>query len=127
MRWLALATLWATLAGTPGCSAVVFEQRRLDAGALPRLDGLAPGTSKAEVLARLGAPLEVLPRAGGDLFVYRLRHVDVDAVNLNTALYLPVFVPLYSHTSGERRSEVVHVAFDEQGRLEHVARREGRP
>lgn len=121
------AALGALIALASGCSTVVYERTSLRAGELPGHAVPRTGASKAEVLATLGAPLEVLPRPGGDLFVYRVRRTDVVAVNVNTGMLVALALPLYSHTSGERRDALVHVYFDRAGRVEHVARREVQP
>lgn len=78
--------------------------------------------SKADVLATLGPPLQVVYQESGDVFVYRRRALDVSVVNLNPGMIsgfgptLPIPIYFNSETSG--RNDTLMVFFDENGLMQ---------
>lgn len=112
------AAVLLLLVSAPGC----YISHRNDGPPLrPDLAQFQVGvTTKAEVLARLGAPREVRRQFDGDLFVYRTRETDS-----STLLLIPFF-PLWSRTDGETREDIVTLLFDHDGRLAGSGRANGR-
>lgn len=98
------------------CGNAVYSRTHVSAGQPPDLSGPPPAT-KAEALARLGPPLEVLPGQQGDLFVWRLRRSDVRSWNLNTGWLGVMGVPIYADIDAGRHDVVLLLAFDAQGRV----------
>ncbi len=111
---LALALLLVLL--PCACGNALYSRTQVRAGTPAELDGPRPAT-KAEALALLGPPLEVLPGQHGDLFVWRLRRTDVTSLSLNTGWFTGVGVPLYADVDGLRRDVVLYLGFDAQGRV----------
>lgn len=115
----------ATLAALAGCAPTFFTdveyssgQRRVPrAGAGP----LRPGDDKARVIELLGPPGEVLPHADGDVFTWRLRHIDLELLQLNAGLVTSVPVPLWVRSDARRLDDTVMVFFDRDGRVSHLA------
>ena len=77
--------------------------------------------TKAEVLAVLGPPGEVLPLVSGDLFVYRLRARSWRTIDLNTGLVGTPGLSLYADLEGRNTDEALTVRFDREGRVVDVA------
>jgi hypothetical protein len=82
----------------------------------------SPPLGKAEVLATLGPPLQVIRQESGDVFVYRRQAVDVSIINLNPGM-VSVFgptvpVPLYFDSTTSGRSDTLMVFFDAHGRMQ---------
>ena len=78
--------------------------------------------SKAEVLATLGPPIQVIGQDAGEVFVYRRLARDTSTINLNpsmVSLFGPTPpIPIYfdSRTSG--RDDTLMVFFDSEGRVQ---------
>ncbi len=78
--------------------------------------------SKAEVLATLGPPIDVIGQDQGEIFVYRRLARDTRTINLNPSmvnLFGPAPpIPIYfdSRTSG--RDDTLMVFFDSQGQVQ---------
>lgn len=126
MRPAAALPLGALLLSTLlGCGATVYTDVAYTSGqrSTPKAgrDLPAAGDEKAAVLARLGPPGEVLPTATGDVFVYRLREIDRQLVQLNAGLFVPLAVPLWARGTGLRADEVLFVFFDAGGIVRHLA------
>jgi hypothetical protein len=77
--------------------------------------------TKADVLSRFGAPGDVIPQAGGDIFVYRLRQADLEVLNLNPAIVLGLGFTLYAQVEGVRVADVLYIHFDEDGRVRDIS------
>ena len=108
------------------CTSAVVSDTQLSAGqprAGHRVTALGVGSSKAEVLEALGPPAEIMAPFSGDLFVYRLAHVDQQLVQLNPNLLGGPSLPLWADYEGFSRDETVLVFFDETGRVTQLARR----
>jgi hypothetical protein len=124
-RLLAFPALLALLCG---CTGALWTTSSFRSGAPARGGSLAETLSgsgavaKADVLAALGPPGEVLPLAAGDVFVYRVRRSDVDVLNLNTSILTGVFVPIYARIAGSQADDILYVMFDDAGRVRDVAR-----
>jgi outer membrane protein assembly factor BamE (lipoprotein component of BamABCDE complex) len=115
--------LVAAVLVTPGCSGALYSRREVTTGQ-PRAEhraDVAVGSSKAEVLATLGPPGEVLPLAGGDLFVYRLRRSRWRTFDLNTGLVGWPRMSLFADLQGGNRDDALTVRFDTTGRVVDVA------
>lgn len=78
-------------------------------------------TGKAEVLATLGPPIEVLSQDSGDVFVYRRRIRESNVINLNpntvSGFGPPVPVPLFFRSSTKGRDDTLMLFFGPDGRL----------
>jgi len=123
----AAAALAAALAA--GCTSAVVADTRLASGREVQpcaLFAVRAGDSKGEVLDRLGAPVEVLAPATGDVFVYRLAAVDQLLVQFNSSLVGGPGVPLWAYYDGLAEDAVVFVQFDRTGRVTYVAGRDPR-
>ena len=76
--------------------------------------------SKAEVLATLGPPIQVIGRDTGEIFVYRRLARDTRTINLNPSM-VNYFVgptppiPLYFDSQTSGRNDTLMVFFDSQG------------
>jgi len=77
--------------------------------------------TKADVLARFGAPGEVIPQAGGDIFVYRLRQADLEVLNLNPAVVLGLGFTVYAQVEGVQVADVLYIHFDETGQVRDIS------
>jgi hypothetical protein len=106
-------------AGTPASR--LRDGAGAGAGAEAGAGASASPVLKADVLAALGPPGEVLPLVDGDVFVYRLRLTDVEFLNLNTGIFTGVFVPVYARLEGRQRDDALFVQFDAAGRLTAVS------
>lgn len=106
-RWLAAALLLLLLAAS-GCTI----RREFDGETLTRaqLEALAQATTKAEVLERVGPPMDVGLQLGGSVFVYRYRWEEADDLNLS------FFRASFAYETTERRTSRLLVLFDKQGR-----------
>lgn len=114
MRRLA-AFAFALAASLPGCSLSYGE-----IGApIPRPEGLEIGRStKADVLARLGAPYLVERQFDGDLYVWRR------TTRRNRSLkILPVYVQAFYYEDEESRRDDLSLLFDREGVLRGVGLR----
>lgn len=77
-------------------------------------------TGKAEVLATLGPPIEVLSQDSGDVFVYRRRIRESTVINLNPNTVTfgpPVPIPLFFRSSTSGRDDTLMLFFGPDGRL----------
>ena len=78
--------------------------------------------SKAEVLATLGPPIQVIGQDTGEVFVYRRLARDTSTINLNPSMVtlfgpaLPIPIYFDSRTSG--RDDTLMVFFDSQGQVQ---------
>ena len=110
-----------------GCAEAIFSldsHRTHDAyteasiGEFAKLRAAGP-VSKAEVLATLGPPIQVIGQDTGEVFVYRRLARDTSTLNINPSmvnLFGPAPpIPIYfdSRTSG--RDDTLMVFFDSQG------------
>jgi hypothetical protein len=86
-----------------------------------RTPSIGPRLMKADVLAVLGAPGEVIAQAGGDIFVYRMRQADLQILNLNPAIIIGVGVPVFASLEGLRVDDVLFIHFDGTGRVRDVS------
>ncbi len=77
-------------------------------------------TTKRDVLARLGPPLQVRRQFDGDLFIYRTREMHTERL-----LLIP-FLPFYERTEGSAKGDAITLLFDKQGVLKGVGRHNGR-
>lgn len=97
----------------PGCRITRFEAGRV----VPDTGALQVGVStKADVMAALGPPLEVRRQFDGDLFIYRR------VLSQSRQLLLFPLLPFYADQRGSSRSEQVTLLFDERGLLAGVGR-----
>ena len=110
-----------------GCAEAIFSldsHRTHDAYTETSLDEFAKlraagPVSKAEVLATLGPPIQVIGQDTGEVFVYRRLARDTSTININpsmVSLFGPAPpIPIYfdSRTSG--RDDTLMVFFDSQG------------
>lgn len=105
------------------CSPSIYTDARYRAGQASLVTRELPGSgwSKAEVLASMGAPGEVLPQPDGDVFLYRLRRVDQRIWNIDTRYVAPVGMPLYVDREGDRFDRTLFVLFDREGVVTHTA------
>jgi len=81
--------------------------------------------NKAEVLATLGPPIQVIGRDTGEIFVYRRLARDTRTINLNPSmvnLFIPavpaVPIPIYFDSQTSGRDDTLMVFFDSQGRVQ---------
>jgi len=110
-----------------GCAEAIFSldsHRTHDAYTETSLDEFAKlraagPVSKAEVLATLGPPIQVIGQDTGEVFVYRRLARDTSTININPSM-ISLFgpappIPIYfdSRTSG--RDDTLMVFFDAQG------------
>ena len=103
----------AALAWLPGCSISRFESGR----AVPDTAALQVGVStKADVMAALGPPLEVRRQFDGDLFIYRR------VLSQSRQILLFPLLPFYADQRGSSRQEQVTLLFDPRGVLTGVGR-----
>ncbi len=109
------------------CGGSVFQQSRF-LGGQDRTEawgklvrGEDASRTKAEILASLGPPEEVVPLAGGDIFVYRLRNVATDVFQLNSGMFGAGSLPIYARVSGRRVDQVVFVRFDRLGQVVDIS------
>lgn len=112
-----------------GCAQVLYTDIRYSAG-VPIGEKTAvdvmQGHDKAWVLEQLGPPDNVLPRVGGDTFIYLNRSVNFDMINLNTGAVSPAPISVYVDSQGQRRVRRLTIYFDEAGRVRDVAFPTGR-
>ena len=126
----ALCALWLA----PACSITalndalarvtpaVISDRAFAWGERPDLAAAtAPPATQAEALLRFGPPGEVLGLVNGDVFVYRWREIEFDALNLHSGFVTPVALPLYGRLDGDQRDRSLMLSFDREGRLRHAA------
>ena len=124
---IALLLIAALLAG---CAEAIFSidsHRTHDAytetslGEFVKLRSAGP-VSKAEVLATLGPPIQVIGQDTGEVFVYRRLARDTRTINLNPAmvnLFGPtVPIPIYYDSQTSGRDDTLMVFFDSQGRVQ---------
>ncbi len=112
-----------------GCAEAIFSigsYRTHDAyteaslGEFVKLQAEGP-VFKADVLATLGPPIDVISQDAGEIFVYRRQARDTRTINVNPSivgLFGPTPpIPIYfvSETSG--RDDTLMVFFDSQGQL----------
>lgn len=108
----ALLFFFASLAG---CAFTTTEVGRPIQGP----EGLAVGfTTKAEALAKLGAPTLVQRQFDGDLYTWRRTLATRRSVTI-----LPVYVKAFYYSSGESRRDALSLFFDAQGVLQGVGLR----
>lgn len=124
---IALLLIAALLAG---CAEAIFSidsHRTHDAYTEASLDEFvklraAGPVSKAEVLATLGPPIQVIGQDTGEVFVYRRLARDTRTINLNPAmvnLFGPaVPIPIYFDSQTSGRDDTLMVFFDSQGRVQ---------
>ncbi len=113
-----------------GCAEAIFSigsYRTHDAYTEASLDEFvklrsAGPVSKAEVLATLGPPIQVIGQDTGEVFVYRRLARDTRTINLNPAmvnLFGPtVPIPIYYDSQTSGRDDTLMVFFDAQGRVQ---------
>ncbi len=113
-----------------GCAEAIFSidsYRTHDAYTEASLDEFvklraAGPVSKAEVLATLGPPIQVIGQDTGEVFVYRRLARDTRTINLNPAmvnLFGPtVPIPIYYNSQTSGRDDTLMVFFDSQGRVQ---------
>lgn len=111
---------------TTGCTGALFSHMSFRSGpSAAASHGKAPTTpmrlTKADVLARFGAPGDVIPQAGGDIFVYRLRQADLEVLNLNPAIVLGLGFTLYAQFDGLQVADVLYVHFDQDGHVRDIS------
>ena len=121
------------LAGT-GCSSSLFSivtfrgRRGFDEAALvqvARRKTQGPA-SKAQVLAALGPPVEVLVQSDGEVFVYRRHARDAATLSLTPGAVLPApSIPIYYASEVSGRDDLVMVFFDANGRVRGISARSG--
>jgi hypothetical protein len=77
---------------------------------------------KAEVLATLGPPLQVIGRDTGEIFVYRRLARDTRTLNLNPSMvnyFAPTPpIPIYFDSQTSGRDDTLMVFFDSQGKVQ---------
>jgi hypothetical protein len=113
--------------GATGCTGALYSRRDVTAGQpLAARESVVTAGTKAEVLAVLGPPGEVLPLAEGDLFIYRLRSSRWRVFDLHTGLVGAPRLSLYADLEGSDRDEALSVRFDREGRVLDVATTRGR-
>jgi hypothetical protein len=124
---IALLLMAALLAG---CAEAIFSidsHRTHDAYTEASIDEFiklrtAGPVSKAEVLATLGPPIQVIGQDTGEVFVYRRLARDTRTINLNPAmvnLFGPtVPIPIYYDRQTSGRDDTLMVFFDSQGRVQ---------
>ncbi len=112
-----------------GCSGALVSRIRYEEGHAPAvrsLDGAVQrAADKAAVLERLGPPVEILPQADGDIFVYRLSRTEMDVINVNASIFTGIVLPFYADVDGTQTDQVVYVFFDSKGRVRDVSMRRG--
>ena len=112
-----------------GCAEAIFSldsHRTHDAYTETSLDEFAKlraagPVSKAEVLATLGPPIQVIGQDTGEVFVYRRLARDTRTINLNPAMVtvwisLPS-IPIYFNRNTSGRDDTLMVFFDSQGQV----------
>lgn len=122
-RHLLVLALVLWLAGLPACADALYTRSRSRAGQAVVLDGrelLAPGTTKADLLADLGAPRQVLALPEGDLFVYELELLDLDTFALKDPS--GAASPVFQYSAGLLQEHSLFCWFDGQGRLVEASR-----
>ena len=77
--------------------------------------------SKADVLATLGPPVQVIGQDAGEIFVYQRLARDIRTINLNPSM-ITVFgpappIPIYFDSETSGRDDTLMVFFDSQGRM----------
>ncbi len=111
LRLLLLTVLFTSF----GCAFTTTEVGRPVAGT----DGLVVGrTTKAEALARLGAPTLVQRQFDGDLYTWRRTLSRRSSITI-----LPVYVKAFYYSSGESRRDALSLFFDADGVLQGVGLR----
>jgi hypothetical protein len=125
VRILAGLTLAAAL-GATGCTGALFSHMTFRSGPEARVyDGDASRApmrlTKADVLSRFGAPGDVIPQAGGDIFVYRLHQADLEVLNLNPAIVLGFGFTVYAQVEGVKVADVLYIHFDEEGQVRDIS------
>ena len=75
--------------------------------------------SKADVLATLGPPIQVIPQDQGEIFVYRRVSRSANTLNINPSMVSglgpTVPIPLYYARSSKGRNDTLMIFFDEKG------------
>ncbi|MHC4846042.1 MAG: hypothetical protein ACYTCU_07755, partial [Planctomycetota bacterium] len=125
MRFVASLALAAAL-GSTGCTGALFSHMTFRSG--PEAGTYESGVAQApmrltkpDVLARFGAPSDVIPQAGGDIFVYRLRQADLEVLNLNPAIVLGFGFTVYAQVQGVKVADVLYIHFDETGQVRDIS------
>jgi hypothetical protein len=121
-RAAASALALALLAAAPGCTV----NRFYIGSKLPieSMDGVLQvgTTTKAQVLATLGAPDEFLRQLDGDVFVYRYLRVNSQQIKIEEPIRS---TDLYTYKRVDERSDRVVVMFDRNGLVSGVGVRLG--
>lgn len=112
-----------------GCAGAIYSidsYRTHDAyteaslGEFVKLRAEGPVT-KADVLATLGPPIDVISQDAGEIFVYRRQARDTRSIDINPGKVAVFFsgpsVPLYFDSDTSGRDDTLMVFFDSQGRL----------
>lgn len=106
-----------------GCANALYTRSRQRVGQAVVLSGqelLGGDTTKARVLARLGAPRHVLSQPEGDLFIYALEQLDIDTFALRNPSGASAAV--FQYATGLNQEHSLFCWFDRDGQLVEASR-----